>query len=222
VIGYPVTGPTPLALSSLLAIAIVAGLSAPILALVLAIAAPNKVAGFAVVKVMNAVNLLPSWRTSSLVRSSSPPESSRHIGRCAPSGRQRQVNLTARIWRSGPSFLHLHLFWPFRSSTGDFCDKDDGIRRTQTVFGAPLVSGRGGKGRARRSTVTPARSASCASEELERCECSMVTRSWSALLGRVRSVPLCSTRPRGARAASAGRIRGGHSHSRGRRFGAAA
>jgi fluoroquinolone transport system permease protein len=59
VIGYPVTGLTPLALSSLLAIAIVAGLSAPILALVLAIAAPNKVAGFAVVKVMNAVNLLP-------------------------------------------------------------------------------------------------------------------------------------------------------------------
>jgi fluoroquinolone transport system permease protein len=58
-IGYPLTGMTPLALSSLLPIAIVAGLSAPILALVLAIAAPNKVAGFAVVKVMNAVNLLP-------------------------------------------------------------------------------------------------------------------------------------------------------------------
>lgn len=58
-IGYPLTGLTPLALSSLLPIAIVAGISAPILALVLAIAAPNKVAGFAVVKVMNAVNLLP-------------------------------------------------------------------------------------------------------------------------------------------------------------------
>jgi fluoroquinolone transport system permease protein len=58
-IGYPLTGMTPLVLSSLLPIAIVAGLSAPILALVLAIAAPNKVAGFAVVKVMNAVNLLP-------------------------------------------------------------------------------------------------------------------------------------------------------------------
>ena len=39
--------------------AIVAGFSAAILALVLAIAAPNKVAGFAVVRVMNAVNLLP-------------------------------------------------------------------------------------------------------------------------------------------------------------------
>lgn len=58
-IGYPLTGLTPLALSSLLPIAIVAGFSAPILALVLAIAAPNKVAGFAVVKVMNAVNLFP-------------------------------------------------------------------------------------------------------------------------------------------------------------------
>ena len=40
-------------------IAIVAGFWAPILALVLAIAAPNKVAGFAIVKVMNSVNLLP-------------------------------------------------------------------------------------------------------------------------------------------------------------------
>ena len=58
-IGYPLTGLTPLPLSALLPIAIVAGFSAPILALVLAIAAPNKVAGFAVVKVMNAVNLLP-------------------------------------------------------------------------------------------------------------------------------------------------------------------
>jgi fluoroquinolone transport system permease protein len=58
-IGYPLTGLTPLALSSLLPITIVAGFSAPILALVLAIAAPTKVAGFAVVKVMNAVNLMP-------------------------------------------------------------------------------------------------------------------------------------------------------------------
>lgn len=58
-IGYPLIGLVPLRLSTLLPIAIVAGLSAPLLALVLAIAAPNKVAGFAVVKVMNAVNLLP-------------------------------------------------------------------------------------------------------------------------------------------------------------------
>ena len=59
IIGYPLTGMTPLGFPSLLAIALVAGLSAPTLALVLGVAAPNKVAGFAVVKVMNAVNLLP-------------------------------------------------------------------------------------------------------------------------------------------------------------------
>ena len=46
-------------MASLLAIAVVAGLSAPLLALVLATAAPNKVAGLAVVKVLNGVNLLP-------------------------------------------------------------------------------------------------------------------------------------------------------------------
>jgi fluoroquinolone transport system permease protein len=58
-IGYPLTGLTPLPLASLLPMAIIASLSAPLLALVLAVAAPNKVAGFAVVKVLNAVNLLP-------------------------------------------------------------------------------------------------------------------------------------------------------------------
>jgi fluoroquinolone transport system permease protein len=46
-------------LSILLPIATIGGLSAPTLSLVLAIAAPNKVAGFAVVKVLNLVNLLP-------------------------------------------------------------------------------------------------------------------------------------------------------------------
>jgi fluoroquinolone transport system permease protein len=56
---YTLTGLTPLALSTLLPIVIVAGFWAPTLALVLAIAAPNKVAGFAVAKVLNAVNLLP-------------------------------------------------------------------------------------------------------------------------------------------------------------------
>ena len=35
------------------------GLSAPLFALVLAAAAPNKVAGLAVVKILNAINLLP-------------------------------------------------------------------------------------------------------------------------------------------------------------------
>jgi fluoroquinolone transport system permease protein len=58
-IGYPLTGLTPLPLTTLLPIVLVASLSAPLLALVLAVAAPNKVAGFAVVKVLNAVNLLP-------------------------------------------------------------------------------------------------------------------------------------------------------------------
>jgi fluoroquinolone transport system permease protein len=58
-IGYPMTGLTPLPTTSLLPIVIVASLSAPLLALILALAAPNKVAGFAVVKVLNAVNLLP-------------------------------------------------------------------------------------------------------------------------------------------------------------------
>jgi fluoroquinolone transport system permease protein len=38
---------------------VVAGISAPLTALVLATAAPNKVAGLAVVKVLNGVNLLP-------------------------------------------------------------------------------------------------------------------------------------------------------------------
>ena len=58
-VGYPLIGTTPLPLTALLAIASVAGLSAPLLALVLATAAPNKVAGFAAVKVLNSLNLLP-------------------------------------------------------------------------------------------------------------------------------------------------------------------
>jgi fluoroquinolone transport system permease protein len=57
--GYPLTGLVPLPVATLTFIAVVAGLSAPITALVLAVAAPNKVAGFAVVKVMNSLNLLP-------------------------------------------------------------------------------------------------------------------------------------------------------------------
>jgi fluoroquinolone transport system permease protein len=58
-IGYPIAGMAPLPLADLLPLAALAGLSAPILALVLGTATPNKVAGFAVVKVMNGVNLLP-------------------------------------------------------------------------------------------------------------------------------------------------------------------
>lgn len=57
--GYPLAGLSPLPMADLLPIAIVAGLAAPSLALVLAAAAPNKVAGFAVVKVLNGANLVP-------------------------------------------------------------------------------------------------------------------------------------------------------------------
>ena len=56
--GYPLVGISPLPFASLAAIAVVAGLWAPLLALVLATAAPNKVAGFAVMKVLNSVNLI--------------------------------------------------------------------------------------------------------------------------------------------------------------------
>jgi len=58
-IGFQLTGIRLLPLGTLSALSIVAGLSAPLLALVLATAAPNKVAGFAVVKVLNGLNLLP-------------------------------------------------------------------------------------------------------------------------------------------------------------------
>jgi fluoroquinolone transport system permease protein len=58
-IGYPLIGLTALPMMTLVPIAAVAALSAPSLALVLVIAAPNKVAGFAVVKLLNMINLLP-------------------------------------------------------------------------------------------------------------------------------------------------------------------
>jgi fluoroquinolone transport system permease protein len=58
-LGYPLIEITPLPFHQLLAISVVAGISAPLIALVLAAAAPNKVAGFAVAKVLNGVNLLP-------------------------------------------------------------------------------------------------------------------------------------------------------------------
>jgi fluoroquinolone transport system permease protein len=58
-LAYPLIGITPIPFTSLLPIAAVAGVSAPLLALVLASAAPNKVAGFAAVKVLNGVTLLP-------------------------------------------------------------------------------------------------------------------------------------------------------------------
>lgn len=59
-IAYPLIGILALPFPTLVSIALVSGLSAPLLALLLATAAPNKVAGFAVVKVLNSVNLLPN------------------------------------------------------------------------------------------------------------------------------------------------------------------
>ena len=58
-VAYPIAGLAPMSLSILLPVAAVGGLSAPTLSLVLAIVAPNKVAGFAVVRVLNIIKLLP-------------------------------------------------------------------------------------------------------------------------------------------------------------------
>ena len=58
-VGHPLAGLSPIGWGALLAIALAASIAAPLLALVLAMTAPNKVAGFAVVKVLNGVNLLP-------------------------------------------------------------------------------------------------------------------------------------------------------------------
>ena len=59
IVGYRFVGLSPIPMPALTAIALIASVSAPLLALVLAAASPNKVAGFAVLKVLNAVNLLP-------------------------------------------------------------------------------------------------------------------------------------------------------------------
>jgi fluoroquinolone transport system permease protein len=58
-VGYPLARLAPLPTADLVAITFVAGLTAPTLTLLLATVAPNKIAGFALVKVMNTVNLLP-------------------------------------------------------------------------------------------------------------------------------------------------------------------
>ncbi|MEO8379200.1 MAG: hypothetical protein ABI779_06010 [Acidobacteriota bacterium] len=60
---YPLAGVAPLRIVDLVAISIVASLLAPITALFLAVFAENKVSGFAMIKILNAVNLLPimSW-----------------------------------------------------------------------------------------------------------------------------------------------------------------
>ena len=59
IVGYPLTQLAPIPLLTLLPIAAVGAVAAPMLAFALGAFAANKVAGFAVVKVLNAVNLLP-------------------------------------------------------------------------------------------------------------------------------------------------------------------
>jgi hypothetical protein len=59
IVGYPLTGLAPMPLLTLLPIAAVGAVAAPMLAFALGAFASNKVAGFAVVKILNAVNLLP-------------------------------------------------------------------------------------------------------------------------------------------------------------------
>ena len=58
-ISYPVAGLVPLAWAELLGIALLAALAGPFVALTLAAFAPNKVAGFAVMKTSNGVQLVP-------------------------------------------------------------------------------------------------------------------------------------------------------------------
>jgi hypothetical protein len=92
-------------------------------------------------------------------------ESSRRTGRARPlagSGR-RTLRHVSRNWDR--HLCTCTSLGPFRSSTGAFCDRDDDIRRTQTVFGAPPVSGRAGQGTSTKIDRDPARSTPCALEE---------------------------------------------------------
>jgi fluoroquinolone transport system permease protein len=59
VAAYPLAGIAPLALADLVAIAFVAALTGPLTALFLAAFAENKVAGFALVKVLNTISMVP-------------------------------------------------------------------------------------------------------------------------------------------------------------------
>ncbi len=58
-ITYPIAGLAPLALPDLAAAAFVGAFGAPFMALALAVFADNKVTGFATMKVLNAVQILP-------------------------------------------------------------------------------------------------------------------------------------------------------------------
>lgn len=58
-IGYPIAGLAPLPFLQLVMIVLLASFSGPIFALFLALLAENKVAGFAIVKILNSINILP-------------------------------------------------------------------------------------------------------------------------------------------------------------------
>lgn len=59
VAGYPLAGLAPIPLLDLVAVALLAALNGPATALFLAAFAENKVTGFALVKVLNTINMLP-------------------------------------------------------------------------------------------------------------------------------------------------------------------
>jgi fluoroquinolone transport system permease protein len=123
-VGYPLTGLTPLPATSLVPISIVASLSAPLLSLVLAVAAPNKVAGFAVVKVLNAVNLLP------VVAYFFPRPVQFAAGILPTYWPMRALWPAVRpspgtCW-SGLRFRLSHCCWPRRSLTDDYCGTGEG------------------------------------------------------------------------------------------------
>jgi fluoroquinolone transport system permease protein len=58
---YPIAGLAPIAFVDLMVIAALASLTGPITALFLVAFAENKVSGFALVKIINLVNILPIW-----------------------------------------------------------------------------------------------------------------------------------------------------------------
>lgn len=58
-VGYPLAGLAPIPASDLVVIALLASLNGPVVALFLAVFAENKVAGFAMVKVLNTFNMVP-------------------------------------------------------------------------------------------------------------------------------------------------------------------
>jgi hypothetical protein len=88
------------------------------LALVVATAAPNKVAGFAIVKVLNGLDLLPIAAFFLRGPCSTWPASSPRTGRCVPSGQPPRASSTSVTSCSVRSPAPLQLLWPRSYSTG--------------------------------------------------------------------------------------------------------